>query len=147
MREHFPKPRAATEGRPYSTFRRINSSLIHATPLAASNRRRGDRIRTQFVETSVESAKPEIQSLLNQGAGRLLARASDNRSLSRELLVPRISAAVQKYLLKDDADTPHAEISKFIDELQADDLCLIIACERGDEKAWNDLVERFTATD
>jgi RNA polymerase sigma-70 factor (ECF subfamily) len=30
--------------------------------------------------------------------------------------------------------------------LQADDLCLIIACERGDENAWNDLVERFTAT-
>ena len=30
--------------------------------------------------------------------------------------------------------------------MQADDLCLIIACERGDESAWNDLVERFTAT-
>jgi RNA polymerase sigma-70 factor (ECF subfamily) len=30
--------------------------------------------------------------------------------------------------------------------MQADDLCLILACERGDEKAWNDLVERFTAT-
>ena len=76
----------------------------------------------------VEPAKPDIQSLLNEGAGRLLARASDNRSLSRELLAPRISAAVQKYLLKDDPDTPHAEIAKFIDEMQADDLCLIIAC-------------------
>jgi len=30
--------------------------------------------------------------------------------------------------------------------MQADDLCLIIACERGDENAWNDMVERFTAT-
>jgi len=30
--------------------------------------------------------------------------------------------------------------------MQADDLCLIIACERGDENAWSDLVERFTAT-
>src|SRR6185436_7793558 len=49
-------------------------------------------------------------------------------------------------LLKDDPDTPHADIAKFIDEMQADDLCLIIACERGDESAWNDLVERFTAT-
>jgi len=94
----------------------------------------------------VESAKPDIQSLLNDGAGRLLARASDNRSLDREFLVPRISAAVQKYLLKDDPDTPQTEIAKFIDEMQADDLCLIIACERGDENAWNDLVERFTAT-
>lgn len=94
----------------------------------------------------VEPAKPDIQSLLNEGAGRLLARASDNRSLSREFLAPRISAAVQKYLLKDDPDTPHAEIAKFIDEMQADDLCLIIACERGDENAWNDLVERFKPT-
>ena len=94
----------------------------------------------------MEPAKPEIQSLLNEGAGRLLARASDNRSLSREFLVSRISAAVQKYLLKDDPDTPHAEITKFIDDMQADDLCLIIACERGDEHAWNDLVERFKPT-
>src|SRR6185436_6082540 len=49
-------------------------------------------------------------------------------------------------LLKDDPDTPHADIAKFIDEMQAEDLCLIIACERGDESAWNDLVERFTTT-
>lgn len=94
----------------------------------------------------MESAKPEIESLLNEGAGRLLARAGDNRSLSREFVVPRINAAVHKYLLKDEPDTPHAEISKFIDEMQADDLCLIIACERGDENAWNDLVERFKPT-
>jgi RNA polymerase sigma-70 factor, ECF subfamily len=94
----------------------------------------------------VESAKPEIQSLLNEGAGRLLGRANDNRSLSREFVLPRISAAVHKYLLKDDPGTPHSEITKFIDEMQADDLCLIIACERGDENAWNDLVERFKPT-
>lgn len=90
--------------------------------------------------------KPEIERLLNEGAARLLKRASDSRSLNRDSLVPRISAAVEKYLLRNDADTPHADISKFIDEMQADDLCLIIACERGDESAWNDLVERFTAT-
>jgi RNA polymerase sigma-70 factor (ECF subfamily) len=87
-----------------------------------------------------------IENLLNEGAGRLLARAADNRSLSRDVLLPRITAAVEKYLLKDNPNTPHAEISKFIDEMQADDLCLIIACERGDENAWSDLVERFTAT-
>ena len=90
--------------------------------------------------------KTEVEKSLNEGAARLVARASDSRSLTRELLLPRITAAVEKYLLKDDPNTPHAEISKFIDEMQADDLCLIIACERGDEKAWTDLVERFTAT-
>ncbi len=86
------------------------------------------------------------EKLFEEGAGRLLARASDNRSLGREVVVPRITAAVNKYLLRDNPDTPHTEIAKFIDEMQADDLCLIIACERGDESAWNDLVQRFTAT-
>jgi RNA polymerase sigma-70 factor (ECF subfamily) len=47
--------------------------------------------------------------------------------------------------LRDDPATPAAEIKKFMDDMQADDLCLIIACERGDENAWTDLVERFTA--
>ena len=55
----------------------------------------------------MESAKPEIVGLLNEGAGRLLARASDSRSLSFESLVPRINAAVQKYLLKDAPSTQH----------------------------------------
>ena len=87
-----------------------------------------------------------IEKILNDGAGRLLTRANDGRSLGRESLVPRITAAVEKYLLKDDPNTPHAEVSRFIDEMQADDLCLIIACERGDENAWTDLVERFTPT-
>lgn len=90
--------------------------------------------------------KPEIGELLKEGAARLIKRASDSRSLTRESLLPRISAAVEKYLLRHDPDTPHEEIAKFVDEMQADDLCLIIACERGDESAWNDLVERFTAT-
>ena len=94
----------------------------------------------------MESSSRQIQKVLNDGAQRLLARASDNRSLAREHLAPRISAAVDKYLLRDDPQISEAEIAKFIDELQADDLCLIIACERGDENAWNDLVERFTTT-
>ena len=94
----------------------------------------------------MESSSRQIQKVLNDGAQRLLARASDNRSLARESLAPRISAAVDKYLLRDDPQISEAEIAKFIDELQADDLCLIIACEHGDENAWNDLVERFTAT-
>src|SRR4029079_3715671 len=37
-----------------------------------------------------------------------------------------------------------SDINLFIDGLQADDLCLIIACEKNDERAWSELVERFT---
>ena len=94
----------------------------------------------------METAKPNIERVLNEGVARLLARASDSRALNREALAPRVSAGVEKYLLRNDPNTSAEEIAKFIDELQADDLCLIIACERGDENAWNDLVERFTAT-
>ena len=88
----------------------------------------------------------QIESLLHEATRRLLARAADRRSLNLDALGPRVAAAVHKYLLRDDPNTPAAEIDKFVDEMQADDLCLIVACERGDERAWNDLVERFTAT-
>jgi RNA polymerase sigma-70 factor (ECF subfamily) len=94
----------------------------------------------------VESRNQEIETVIKQGAGRLIARASDSRSLNADSLAPRLAAALDKYLLRDDPDTAAVEISGFIDGMQADDLCLIIACERGDENAWTDLVERFTAT-
>jgi RNA polymerase sigma-70 factor, ECF subfamily len=94
----------------------------------------------------VETLKSNIERVLNEGIARLLGRASDRRALNLEALTPRISAAVEKYLLRNDANTSAEEIAKFIDDMQADDLCLIIACERGDENAWTDLVERFTAT-
>lgn len=94
----------------------------------------------------METRTSDIESLLNEGAARLLARAVDSRSLSRDALATRIGAGVQKYLFRDNPDVSQPEIAKFIDELQADDLCLIVACERGDEKAWTELVERFTPT-
>jgi len=94
----------------------------------------------------VKPGNQQIEQLVKHGAERLIARAADSCSLNADTLAPRIMAAVQKYLLRDDPATPAAEVSRFIDEMQADDLCLIIACERGDEDAWHDLVERFTAT-
>jgi RNA polymerase sigma-70 factor (ECF subfamily) len=94
----------------------------------------------------VQAINKQIEKILAEGAGRLLARAADCRALKAEDLVPRLGAAVDKYLLKNNPDAPAHDISQFVDEMQADDLCLIISCERGDEKAWNELVERFTTT-
>jgi RNA polymerase sigma-70 factor (ECF subfamily) len=94
----------------------------------------------------VEARSQEIETLIKQGAARLLARAADARSLNADALSPRVAGAVEKYLLRYDPNTSAADINKFIDEMQVDDLCLIIACERGDESAWNDLVARFTTT-
>ena len=94
----------------------------------------------------MQSRSDKIEKLVAEGATRLLARAGDSRSLDAEMLSPRVAAAVEKYLLKFDEDTPAQVISDFVDELQADDLCLIIACEHGDENAWSELVGRFTTT-
>ncbi len=88
----------------------------------------------------------QIEKVLTAGAARLLVRANDTYSLPAETLLTRVSAAVDKYLLRDDADTSLSEITDFVEKLQADDLCLIVACEHGNEKAWTDLVERFGST-
>ena len=88
----------------------------------------------------------QIEKLFSDGASRLVARATDGHSLTSEALIPRIRAAVDKYLLKDDENTSFEEITGFIEKLQADDLCLIVACEQGNQEAWSDLVERFSIT-
>ena len=92
----------------------------------------------------MESSSNQLNQVLEQGVRKLLARAVDARALKTDVLLPRITAAVEKYLLRDDPNTSPADISAFIEGIQADDLCLIIACERNDGGAWSDLVERFT---
>jgi len=80
--------------------------------------------------------------VINEAAARLMSRAGDSRGLSIDVVAARARLTVEKYLLKA-GDVPVTEIGKFVDEIHADDLCLIIACERGDEKAWEDLVANF----
>jgi RNA polymerase sigma-70 factor, ECF subfamily len=87
-----------------------------------------------------------LEKILAEGAVRLLARATDSHSLTTESLIPRLTAVVNKYILKDDENASNESLVGFIDELQADDLCLIIACECGEERAWSDLLERFSPT-
>jgi len=94
----------------------------------------------------VNERSEQVDRSVTAGAERLLARATEAHALEVVTLIPRIRAAVSKYLLKDDANASDASITEFIDGLQADDLCLIVACEQGDEAAWSDLVGRFTTT-
>lgn len=88
----------------------------------------------------------QIDELAAAGAKRLIARASDARSLNVEALAPRVRAVLDKYLLASEAEPSVDAINQFIDALHADDLCLIVACERNDERAWSELVERFGVT-
>ena len=97
-------------------------------------------------ESPVTEHTEHFEKIYSAGAGRLLARCGDDRKLGVANLVPRIRGAVEKYLLRDDPHVAPGAIDDFIDKLQADDLCLIVACENGDQAAWSDLVERFQAT-
>jgi len=97
-------------------------------------------------EVSLTSRDKEIEKLVREGATRLLSRALDSRKLDSESLSLRVAAGVERYLLRNDPNCSDKEIIEFIDGMQAEDLCLIIACERGDESAWGELVERFTST-
>lgn len=88
----------------------------------------------------------QVEKLIATGAERLFARANETHALNTAAIAQRIASAVDKYVLKDDENASDASIAEFIDGLQADDLCLIVACEQGDEAAWGDLVTRFTTT-
>jgi RNA polymerase sigma-70 factor (ECF subfamily) len=94
----------------------------------------------------VSQTNAQTQKLISEGAARLLARAVDARALDVDKLVPRVSAALVKYVLSNDTNAAPQAINEFIDGLHADDLCLIVACEGGDQQAWSDLVAQFGAT-
>jgi RNA polymerase sigma-70 factor (ECF subfamily) len=94
----------------------------------------------------VSQTNAQTQKLVHEGTTRLLARATDARALDVDALVARVRAALDKYLLSNEANATAQAINEFIDALHADDLCLIVACERGDQQAWSDLVAQFGAT-
>ena len=80
------------------------------------------------------------------GARRALARASNPRALDAEYLTRRLRAVADKYIFKHDPAADEAAVNTFLDGLHADDLCLVLACERGDDHAWNDLFEGYGTT-
>lgn len=95
---------------------------------------------------SLTRNQEQIDELIRAGAKRLLGRATNRRGLEEAGLAERLRAAVEKYLLKSNPTAPSEEIDRFLDALHADDLCLVRACERGDQSAWNDLVEGYGVT-
>lgn len=55
-------------------------------------------------------------------------------------------SVTEKYVLKHDSDAAAKAIDEFLDGLHADDLLLVMACEAGDQSAWNELFEGYSAT-
>jgi len=77
---------------------------------------------------------------------RLVSRAENGRGLTADDVSPRVMAALEKYLLRDEPNADHTAVKAFIDDIRSDDLCLVIACEKGDGSAWEDLVANFNST-
>ncbi|HEV2706489.1 MAG TPA: sigma-70 family RNA polymerase sigma factor [Pyrinomonadaceae bacterium] len=88
-----------------------------------------------------------VEQLTREGAARVLERGGGAaRSLDTEALLPRVRASVNKYLLRDRPDASAEVVREFIDALRAEELVLVVACERGDEAAWRELMEGYRAT-
>lgn len=86
------------------------------------------------------------KTTIEEATARLISRAENSRRLQARDLQPRINRTLEKYLFKTNENASNSEIKAFVEELRADDLCLIIACERGDAAAWEDLVKNFDST-
>ena len=88
----------------------------------------------------------DLEQLVRDGAQRLLARAGDVRALDAAAVAPRVRASVEKYLLRHAPQAGAKEVGDFIDALHAEEFLLVVACERGDSAAWDDLVGQYRAT-
>jgi|ERR1043166_1855621 RNA polymerase sigma-70 factor (ECF subfamily) len=88
----------------------------------------------------------KFRKTVDEAIEHLISRAENSRGLKGSDVASRVEATLDKYLLRDSPNAAHYEIETFIQEIRADDLCLVIACERGDEPAWADLLANFDST-
>jgi RNA polymerase sigma-70 factor len=89
--------------------------------------------------TAAEKQKEAIY----EASVRLLSRAANARGLDADAISVRVQPSVVKYLLRDGGSVSTTDITAFVDEIHADDLCLIVACEQNDVTAWEDLVAAY----
>lgn len=94
----------------------------------------------------MSSSAGKFNAAIAEATAELLSRCANARGVSVADIEPRIKKALDKYLFAGKPDASRSEISRFIEEIRCDDLCLVLACEKGDEKAWEDMVANFDAT-
>ncbi len=88
----------------------------------------------------------KFEQTIDAAVAQLISGAENSRGIASSQVKARVKSALAKYLFAGDSEPEHAEIKEFIDEIRSDDLCLILACEAGDEAAWEDLVANFDST-
>lgn len=99
-----------------------------------------------FIRSLLSLTAQQIEEAVLAGAEALLARATHKRSLISADISARLRSVAEKYVLKHDPEARTEAVSSFLKGLHADDLLLVIACERGDQVAWTDLFEGYGAT-
>lgn len=105
----------------------------------------GDKFLLLFYSLmSILAGKYELT--VDEAIARLFSRATNSRRLTAADLKARVEKSVEKYVLRNGENNSVQEVKEFVDALNADDLCLIIACEKADEKAWEDLVKNYDST-
>lgn len=87
-----------------------------------------------------------VEQLVAEGAERLVARAGGGRAVDSAAVASRVRATVEKYLLRHRPAASDGEVGAFVDSLHAEELLLVVACERGDESAWGELMEQYRST-
>ncbi|HMM78981.1 MAG TPA: sigma-70 family RNA polymerase sigma factor [Pyrinomonadaceae bacterium] len=88
----------------------------------------------------------KFERTIDESIAHLLAKCADARGCSPDEVRGRIARALSKYLFVEGQTVEHADVITFIEEIRIDELCFVLACERGDEKAWDDLVREFDTT-
>ncbi len=76
----------------------------------------------------------------------LLVRVENSHAVDANVLLPRVEKIVCKYLLRHNPHASANDIENFVQTLHAEDLCLVVACEQGDDAAWRELMKNFKAT-
>jgi RNA polymerase sigma-70 factor (ECF subfamily) len=94
----------------------------------------------------VKPTSSKLELVTSEGVLRLLSRSTETYGLAPAVVADRVRRGLDRYLFADKADPQDGEVLGFIDGLHADDLCLVVACEQGNEQAWRDLVSRFNST-
>ena len=83
-----------------------------------------------------EDLLPECESVINEIFARCAGNAP-NFGVRDECFKNSLKRTVQKYLSTASSETPTTkEIIDFLQQIQADDLFLALACANGNERAW-----------
>ncbi|HYE14009.1 MAG TPA: sigma-70 family RNA polymerase sigma factor [Pyrinomonadaceae bacterium] len=88
----------------------------------------------------------DFEQIVREGVGRMLAGAGAAHKTDAAALAARVRATLDKYLLRHRPDASAKEAAGFIDSLHAEELLLVVACERGDDRAWDDMMGRYRPT-